>query len=177
MNRHAFHRPEATIDPTDEFIHASSQILILLHILSGRNRQLDQHNFADPLGVLGKESLERLEFLRDTLDIVQTVNTDDDLDAIKPRFQRTEAFDNGFFLKTFDELVRVDTNGVGADLAISPVKFNTVRLSLETEDTGAGREEVSSIVICVESIQKDDQLKGRREKKRDLEETYPIRSH
>lgn len=138
MNRHALHRSETTIDPTDKFIHASSQILVLLHILSGWNRQLDQHNFADPLGVLGKESLKCLELLRDTFDIIQTVDTDDDLDAVKPCFQRTKAFDNGFFLKTFDKLVWIDTDGEGADLAISAVKFNTVRLSLETEDTGAG---------------------------------------
>lgn len=138
MNRHTFHRPESTINPTDKFIHASSQILVLLHILSGWNGQLDQHNFADPLGVLGKESLECLEFLRYTFDVIQTVNTDDDLDTLKSSFQRTKTLDNGFFLKTFDKLVRVDTDGIGADLAVSAVKFNTVRLSLETEDTGTG---------------------------------------
>lgn len=88
--------------------------------------------------MLGKESLEGLELLRNTFDVVQTVNTDDDLDTLKSSFQRTKTLDNGFFLKTFDKLVRVDTDGIGADLTVSAVKFDAVRLSLETEDTGTG---------------------------------------
>lgn len=79
-----------------------------------------------------------MKFLRNTLDVVQTVNTDDDLDTLKSSFQRTKTLDDGFFLKTFDKLVRVDTDGIGADLAVSAVKFNTVRLSLKTKDTGTG---------------------------------------
>lgn len=63
-----------------------------------------------------------------------------------------EVFDNGFFLKIFDELVRVDINGVGVDLVILFVKFDIVWLSFEIEDMGVGWEEVLSIVICVEFI-------------------------
>lgn len=37
-------------------------------------------HLADPLGMLGEENLERLQLLRHTLDVVQAINTNHDLD-------------------------------------------------------------------------------------------------
>lgn len=46
-------------------------------------RKKEETYLADPFWMLGEEELEGVEFLWDTLDVVQTINADDDLHAIK----------------------------------------------------------------------------------------------
>lgn len=50
--------------------------------------------FADPLRMLRQEELERMHLLRDTLDVVQPINANDDLDALEPLLERGDSVDN-----------------------------------------------------------------------------------
>ena len=83
MNRHKFDRPESSIDPSDELIHARSEILVLFHIASRGNGYLDKDDFAHHLGVRSEEGFECVELLGDTFDVVKTVDTNYDLYALE----------------------------------------------------------------------------------------------
>lgn len=58
MNRHKFDRPKSPINPSHQLINRSSQILILLDILSRGDGYLDEDDFADPFGMFGEEDFE-----------------------------------------------------------------------------------------------------------------------
>lgn len=46
------------VDSPHELVHDRPQVLILLHILSARHRDLDQNHLSDPLRVLGEEDFQ-----------------------------------------------------------------------------------------------------------------------
>jgi len=72
--------------------------LILLDVLTGRDGQLYEDNLSDPLRVLSQEKLECVKLLWYALDIVESVYTDDDLDAVKSLFKGSDALlDDPFF--------------------------------------------------------------------------------
>jgi hypothetical protein len=97
VDRHKLDRPEPAVDSAYELIDARAEVLVFLHVLSGGDGELDKDDLgvsstahavlvptgrtylANPLGVLREEDLERLKLLRNTLDVVKSVNTDDDL--------------------------------------------------------------------------------------------------
>ena len=81
--RHELDSPETSIDTTDKLVDSCAQILVLLHVLSGGNSKLRKHDLPDPLWVLGEEELEGVELLGNALDIVEAVNTDDNLDSVE----------------------------------------------------------------------------------------------
>lgn len=78
---------ELSIDPTNQFIYHSSQVLVLLDILSTRNSNLYQNNLSNPFWVVAEEYLERMKLLGYTLDVIKTVNTDHQLDALELLFE------------------------------------------------------------------------------------------
>jgi hypothetical protein len=80
---HELDSPETSIDTTDKLVDSCAQILVLLYVLSGGNSKLGKDDLPDPLWVLGEEELECVELLGNTLDIVEAVNTDNDLDSAK----------------------------------------------------------------------------------------------
>ena len=94
MYRHKLDSPKATVDTSDELIHRRAQVLVLLDILTRRHSKLDKDDPADPLWMLCEEKLECVELLRHALDIVESVNTNDDLDAVKALFERSDALLN-----------------------------------------------------------------------------------
>ena len=49
--------------------------------------------------MLCEEKLESVELLRYALDIVESVDTNDDLDAVKALFERSDALLDGLFLQ------------------------------------------------------------------------------
>ena len=106
---------ESSVDSTDEFVDHSPKILILLHVLSTGYRHLHEHNLADPLRMFRQENFKRMQLLWNTLDVIQTVDAHDDLDSLEFPFERRNALLDFWFLKTFDEFVWVDANGVGAN--------------------------------------------------------------
>jgi hypothetical protein len=84
MNRHKLDGPEPAVDPADEFVDHRPEVLVLLDVLTRRDGELDEHDLSDPLGVLFEEHLESVKLLRYALDVVETVDADNDLDALEP---------------------------------------------------------------------------------------------
>jgi len=99
---------------------------------------------------LREKDLETLQFLGQTLDVIQSINTDNDLFTLKLGLQTPCSFANMRLLDGFDECIWVDTDRKGSDLCESTFKVDSVRFGLESEDTGAGGQEMSSVVVCVE---------------------------
>lgn len=68
--------------------------------------------------MLAQEELERVQLLRDALDVVQAVDADDDLDALEPALERFDAILHALLLQvletksvTFpDDASRVEAN-------------------------------------------------------------------
>ncbi len=55
---------------------------------------MHEDDLADPLGVLLEENLEGMQLLGYTLNVVESVDTDDDLDAFKAFFELLDARDD-----------------------------------------------------------------------------------
>lgn len=79
MNRHVLDRAKSPIDPAHELVDARAEVLVLFDILARGDRELDEDDLADPLGVLREEDFKGLQFLRDALDVIEAVDTDHDL--------------------------------------------------------------------------------------------------
>lgn len=101
--------------------------------------------------MLSQEDFERVELLGDTLDVIQTVDTDDNLASLESLLQRLESVLHSVLTETLDELHGLDTDWVSTNLSVSAFEFDTVWHSRQPENSGAGGEEVSSIVVGVET--------------------------
>jgi hypothetical protein len=83
MNRHKINCTKPTIDPSHQLVHSRSQILILFDVLPGWHCQLHEDYFSNPFGVLCQEDLESVHLLWNTLDVVKTINADDDFASLE----------------------------------------------------------------------------------------------
>ena len=72
--------------------------------------------------------------MRDTLDVVQAVDTDNQLDALEFLLERCDALLNLGFLKAFVELLRVDSNREGTYGDDLTLKLNAIRCCCEATD-------------------------------------------
>lgn len=106
---------EPPIDPANELIHDRSQVLILLHIAATGNGNLDEYNLSNPLRVLVEENFESVKLLGNTLDVVETVNADDEFDTLELLLELRDTFLDGGFGETLGKLFRVDTDRECAD--------------------------------------------------------------
>jgi hypothetical protein len=95
---HELDSSETSIDTTDELVDSGAQVLVLLDILSGGYSKLRKNDLPDPFWVLGEEEFERVELLGDALDIVKTVDADDDLDAVEALFEGCDTLLDGLLL-------------------------------------------------------------------------------
>ena len=91
VDRHELDGAELAVDASDKFVDDSAEVLVLLDILARGNGDLYEDNLANPLRVLGKEDLESVQLLGHTLDIIQTVDTDNELDALELLLERCDA--------------------------------------------------------------------------------------
>ena len=96
--RHEIDRSETSIDATDKLVNSCTQVLVLLDVLSGGNSKLRKDNLPDPLWMLSEEELECVELLGNALDIVKTVDANDDLDTIEALLERCDTLLNRLFL-------------------------------------------------------------------------------
>jgi hypothetical protein len=118
--------------------------------------------------MLGQENLKRVQLLRDTLDVVEAVNTNDELHALELLLESRDALLDLGLLETLVELLRVDTDRKCAnrnDLSVvldavggggqAPSLSVTVNHSTarDLQDTRAAAEEVARIVVGVEADQ------------------------
>jgi len=101
--------------------------------------------------MLLQEQLERSHLLRYPFDVIQSVNTNNQLDAAESPLELLDSRLDLRFLDTIDELFGVDTDGEGTDVAVLPIELNTVGHSGKRENTRAGRQEMASIVVSVET--------------------------
>ena len=101
--------------------------------------------------MLFQEQLERSHFLWYPFDIIQSINTDDQLDTAESPLELVDPRLDLRFLDATDELFRIDTDGEGADVAVFPIELNPVGHGGKREDTRAGRKEVAGIVVGVEA--------------------------
>jgi hypothetical protein len=151
MDRHEFDGSKLSVDSSDELFGHAPQVLVFFDVLPRGNGELDEDDLADPLGVLVQKGLERVQLLRDTLDVIQSIDSDDDLDALETLLQLSQTLLYGGLLETLDELHGFDTDGEGTDVSVSTLEPETVGHGRQPEDTGAGRQEVSGIVVGVET--------------------------
>lgn len=128
-------------------------------------------HLADPLRMLRQKHLQRMQLLRYPFDVIQPIHTDDNLAPSKPLLQALKSRLHRIFSEAIDELHRLDPDGIRADLSVAAFQGDPVWHGLEAEDTGAGGEEVSGIVVGVEAVQS----LASREKQYGA--TYPMRSH
>jgi len=116
MYRHKLDGAETSVDATDELVDSCTQILVLLDILSGRHGELHKDNLSYPLWVLSEEELECVELLGNALDVIESIDADDDLDAIEALLKSGDTFLNGLLLQVlwvhrFRELAFYTTKG------------------------------------------------------------------
>lgn len=111
MDRHELNGTEPPIDSSNKLIHCRPKVLVFLHVLTRRHRKLNKHNlkagdqkllpdttltdFADPFWVLCKEQLHRMELLRNSLYVIETIHTNDDLHPTKSLLQLVNAVLDG----------------------------------------------------------------------------------
>lgn len=101
--------------------------------------------------MLRQENFESVQLLRNPFDIIQAIHTDDNFAVLETAFELLQPRLNSGALDAFDELPRINPNREGSNLGIPAFELDAVGLGLESEDAGTRRQEVSGIVISVES--------------------------
>ena len=99
MNGHELDRAETSVDASNELVDCRAQVLVFLDILARGYGKLRKDNLADPFRMLCQEELERVQLLRDTLDVVEPVDTDDDLDTVEAVLELLDTFLNAVLLE------------------------------------------------------------------------------
>ena len=103
VNGHELDRAETSVDASNKLVDRRTQVLVLFDVLPRRNCELREDNLADPFGVLAEEQLKSVQFLWDTLDVVETIDTDDHLDVTEALLQLLDTLlDVGFLQVLYD---------------------------------------------------------------------------
>ena len=123
---------ELAVDATDQFVNDGAQVLVLLHVLTARYGNLNEHNLANPLRVLSEEDFQSMKFLRDAFDVIKAVHTNDELYTLKFALKRGDALLNFRLLQAFSKLFRIDTNRKRANGDDFALVFNSIRGSNES---------------------------------------------
>ena len=98
MNRHKLDGTETTIDSSDELIDHSAKILVFFDILTTGYCYLHEDNFSDPFWMFRQEYFECMELLRNSFDVIQSVNSDNQLDTFEFALQDGDAVLYRWFL-------------------------------------------------------------------------------
>lgn len=70
-------------DASNQAIHLFPESLILFHVRSGGHGNLDKDYLADPFGIFGKKSIESVQLLWYSLDVVHTINSNHNLNVFE----------------------------------------------------------------------------------------------
>jgi hypothetical protein len=97
--RHKLDSAETSVDAADEFVYSCAQILVFLDILSRWHSELCEDDLSNPFWMLSEEELECVELLGNALDVIESIDTDDDLNAIEALLKCSDTFLNRFFLQ------------------------------------------------------------------------------
>ncbi len=101
--------------------------------------------------MLRQEHLQRVQLLRYPFDVIQSVYPDDNLAPAEPLLQALQSLLDSISPKTIDELHGFDPDGICPNLSISTLELNPVWHGFQAENTGAGGEEVTGVVVCMEA--------------------------
>lgn len=101
--------------------------------------------------MLSQKDLEGVQLLGDTLDVVESVNTDDELDALEPLLELLDSLLDRILLERLVELSGLDSDRERADVGVPALDEDSVGHRRQAEDPRAGREEVASVVVGVET--------------------------
>ena len=123
---------ELAVNSANEFVDHGSQVLVLFDILSTRHSDLNQDDLANPLGVLGEENLKSVQLLRNALDVIQTIHTDDELHALELALKGSNALLNLGLFQTILKLFWVNADGESTDSDNLALELNAVGGSRET---------------------------------------------
>lgn len=110
VDGHKLDSAELAVDAANQLVDDGAKVLVLLDILTTGDGDLDENDLAYPLGVFCEEDFEGVQLLRDTLDVVQTVDTDNELDALELALEGSDALLHLGLLQAVLELVGVDTD-------------------------------------------------------------------
>ena len=97
---------EFAIDSAHKLVDNSSEILIFFDVFTTGDSNLDQDNFPNPFRMLCEEDFQGMKLLRNTLDVVQSVDTNDDLDSLKPVLEGPELLQYRLSLQTLESKAR-----------------------------------------------------------------------
>jgi hypothetical protein len=153
VNRHEFDGAESSIDPSNQLVDGSPQRLVLFHVLSRRNGDLNQDDLSNPLGVLLQEDFQPEQLLRHAFDVVQPVDAHDDLDVLESSLELLDPRFDVVALKVRFELLGINTDGKSADMGVAAIVIDTVGHSVQPEDASARGQEMASVVVSVETDQ------------------------
>ena len=85
LNRNAPDGAETAVDSPNKFVHLRGESLVLRNVAASRHGDLDENHLIRPIRILTQKFLKRQQLVRDTLDHVETVDTEHD-------FATSEAF-------------------------------------------------------------------------------------
>lgn len=77
--------------------------------------------------MLSKEDLEGVQLLRHSLDVIETVDTNNQLDALELACERGNTLLDILLLEALDELFGIDTNGEGTNSDKFAIIIDSVR--------------------------------------------------
>lgn len=127
---------EFSVDSADELVDNSAQVLILLDILTTGDGNLNKNDLANPLGMLSQEHLEGVQFLRDALDVVKTIDTDNQLHALELALQHSNTVLDFGLLQTLLEFFRINADWKRADGDDLALELDAVRSGSEAPVSG-----------------------------------------
>ena len=131
---------------------------------------MNQHNLADPFRMFCQEDFKSVKLLGDTLDVVKTVNTNNQLDALELLLECLDTLCDLGLLEPLLKLLGINTDRECTDGDNLALEFDCVgccwQLAIESQqpchnldiisnlqDSRTTAEEVPSIIIGVESDQ------------------------
>lgn len=91
MNRHELDGAKAAIDSAYQLVDDCSEILVFFDVFSAGYCYLDEHNFSYPFRVFCKEYLECVKLLGNSFDIIESVDSNDQLYPFEFTFQDSDS--------------------------------------------------------------------------------------
>ena len=142
-----------SINSSDKFVDNSAEILVFLHVFSAGDGHLDQDDLTNPLWVLSQEDLQGVQLLRYTLDVIQTINSNDKLDTFKLLLEGVNSVNDLWLLQAFHKLIRVDSNRERGHRHVFSTILDSIGRSSHLQYPRTTAEEMSGVVIRMEADQ------------------------
>ena len=119
VDRHELDGAEATVDSSHQLVDVRAQVLILLDILTRGHGDLHQYYLANPLGMLVEEYLHGVQLLRNSLDVIETINADDNFDAFETTAESGDTVDDTLTLKALFQRGSAKSETVYAEVSLT----------------------------------------------------------